>query len=111
MKKTIFYAHLIETSFISLDLADMDLTQKERLHLLSLVDSNVHNAVLETVLSNLPPEDKKIFLANLHVNDNKKIWEHLKQKIENVEEKIKERIEDLKEELQKDIEEAKKLSS
>ncbi|OGH06408.1 MAG: hypothetical protein A2W22_06405 [Candidatus Levybacteria bacterium RBG_16_35_11] len=108
MKKKRFYAHLVETSSITVELADMELSQEERLHLLNLVNSNIHNSVLETVLSNLASEDKKIFLANLHSNDHDKIWSHLKSKIENIEEKIKESIEDLKKELQKDIAEAKK---
>jgi Mg/Co/Ni transporter MgtE len=111
MKKKMFYSHLVETTFISLDIGDMELTKEERLHLLSLVDSNVHNSVLDTVLSNLESEDKKIFLSNLHLNDHKKIWQHLREKIDDVEEKIIEKIEDLKKELQKDIDEAKTISS
>jgi len=111
MKKKIFYAHLIETSSITLDLADMDLSKEERLYLLSLVSSNIHNSVLDTVLSNLSEEDKKVFLANLDSNDHEKIWIHLKTKIEDIEDKIKSSIEDLKKELRKDIEEARQLSS
>ncbi|OGH10201.1 MAG: hypothetical protein A2152_02535 [Candidatus Levybacteria bacterium RBG_16_35_6] len=111
MKKNHFYAHIVETSSITLELADMDLSKEERLHLLELLNSNIHNSVLDTVLSNLSPDDKKIFLANLHANDHAKIWIHLKSKIMDVEDKIKKSIEDLKKELQKDIDEAKKLNS
>lgn len=110
MKKNHFYAHLAETSSITVDLADMDLSKEERLHLLNLVNSNIHNTVLDTVLSNLSEEDKKIFLANLHSNNHDKIWNHLKNKIKNIENKIKDSIENLKKELQKDIEEARNIN-
>jgi hypothetical protein len=111
MKKKIFYAHLVETSSITLELADMDLSQEERLHLLSLVNSNIHNSVLDTVLSSLSEEDKKVFLANLDSNDHEKIWTHLRDQISDVEEKIEVCINKVKKELHKDIEEAKNLSS
>ena len=109
--KTYFYTHLVETSSITVELADMDLSKKERLHLLSLVNSNVHNTVLDTVLSNLSEEDKKIFLTNLDLADHQKIWDHLKDKIKDIEDKIKDSVDNLKKELTKDIKEAKKLSS
>lgn len=111
MKKKVFYAYLIETSSITLELADMDLSKEERLHLLSLVNSNIHNSILDTVLSSLSEEDKKIFLANLNSNDHEKIWDHLRNKVSDIEDKIKDCIEDLKKELHKDMKEAKSLSS
>ena len=109
MKRKLFYAHLVETSSITIEIADMDLTKEERLHLLSLLNANIHNAVLNTVLSNLSEEDKKIFLVNFNEDNHDKIWIHLKSKIDNVEEKIKNTIESLKKDLHKDIKEAKKL--
>jgi len=111
MKRKLFYAHLVETSSITIEIADMDLTKEERLHLLALVNSNIHNAVLDTVLSALSEEDKKIFLTNLDEDNQDKIWGHLNTKIDSIEDKIKNAIEDLKEDLHKDIKQVKKLSS
>ena len=109
MKKH-FYSHIIDTSILSLELGDMDLNQAQRLELIALIDSNLHQVVLDAVLSELSEEDKKTFLKYLHANDHEKIWQHLRSKVENIEEKIKKTAEDLKKELHKDIKEARSLS-
>lgn len=110
MKKQHFYSHLIDTSVLSLELGDMDLTHEERIHLVTLVNSQLHHVILDTVLSELSEHDKKIFLHLLLVDDHDKIWEHLNKKIDNIEEKIKKAVEDLKKELHKDIQEAHRKS-
>ncbi|RJQ36062.1 hypothetical protein C4559_05670 [Candidatus Microgenomates bacterium] len=102
-----FYSHLIETSSISLELGEMDLSKEERVHLTSLVETNVHYVILDVVLSHLEEEDKKTFLKHLAQNEHEKVWDLLKDKIENIEEKIKKAANDLKEELYKDIKEIK----
>ena len=106
MKKH-FYSHLIETSEISLALGDMELSKEERLHLLSLVESNLHHLILDVVLSELSEEDKKVFLEHVATNSHDKVWELLNEKAENIEEKIKKAAQDLKKELYTDIQEAK----
>lgn len=83
----------------------MNLTPKERLHLISLIDSNIHHEILDLILSELNPEDKKTFLAHLASEDHDKIWKLLNSKVDNIEEKIKKTAEALKKELHKDIEE------
>lgn len=103
MKQKYFYSHIVETSIISLELGEMDLASSERVHLVSLVESQLHHAILDTVLSELSEEDKKIFLQHLSLDNHDKIWEHLKSKIENIKEKIKKVAEELKKELRKDI--------
>ena len=40
MKKKHFYSHVIETSSISLALADMEMNNEERKHLIDLVEAN-----------------------------------------------------------------------
>ena len=40
----------------------LDITPEERKHLIALAESNIHHAVLDTVLTELPEEDKKEFL-------------------------------------------------
>ncbi|EKD64825.1 MAG: hypothetical protein ACD_50C00290G0002 [uncultured bacterium] len=106
MKKN-FYSHLIETSLISLELADLDLSKDERIHLLQLAEDNIHHTILDAILSELSEEDKKTFLHHLSKDDHDKVWEHLKQKIENIEDKIKSAAESIKKELHKDIKELK----
>jgi ribosomal protein S13 len=62
---------------------------------------------LDLILSELNEADKKTFLAHLASEDHDKVWELLKEKVENIEEKIKKTAEDLKKELHKDIREVK----
>jgi len=107
MKTKHFYSYLIETSDIYLELGELDLTSEERVHLISIVDANIHSVVIKTVLSNLPAPDKKIFLKNLVSEDSDKIWEHLKKTTSDIENRIKKEIEELKKELYKDIQEVK----
>lgn len=105
--KKYFYTHIIDTSTLSLELGNMNLTPQERIHLISLMDSNIHHEVLDLILSELKPSDKKTFLTHLTSQDYDKVWKFLNSKIENIEEKIKKTAEDLKKELHKDIEEVK----
>ena len=111
MIKKYFYTHIIDTSTLSLELADMDMSPKERMHLVSLVDSNIHHAVLDLILSELNPLDKKTFLMHLASDEHDKVWKLLNEKVENVEEKIKKTAEELKKELHADIKEAKEKYS
>jgi len=105
VRKKYFYTHIIDTSILSLELGNMDLTSKERLDLISLIDSNIHHEILDLILSELKPEDKKTFLIHLASEDHDKIWKLLKDKVDNIEGKIKKTAEDLKKELHKDIKE------
>jgi hypothetical protein len=105
MAKKYFYTHIIDTSILSLELAEMDLAPKERLHLISLIDSNIHHEILDLILSELSSTDKKTFLSHLASQSHDKVWKLLRGKIDNIEEKIKKTAEDVKNELHKDIKE------
>lgn len=105
--KKYFYSHLVDTSSISLALGDVELTQEERVHLISLVESSLHHAVLDTILSELSEADKEEFVKQLADGDDERIWKFLNKRIDNIEEKIKVTAEDLKKELHKDIKETK----
>ena len=107
MGKKYFYSHIIDTSILSLELGDMDLDSKERLHLISLIDSNIHHEILDLILSELNPSDKKTFLSHLACENHDKVWKFLNEKIKDVKGKIKKIAEDLKNELHKDIKEVK----
>ena len=109
MKKH-FYSHIVDTSTLSLELGGMDLAQEERVELISLIDANLHNVVLDAVLSELSEDDKKIFLKHLHLNDHDQIWKLLNSKTKNIEEKIRVAAEELKKELHKDIKAARSFS-
>lgn len=102
MKKT-FYSHFIEIDAIIIELERMELSEDEKKHLIGIIHSNLHQAILDTILSELSKEDKKIFLVNLSLDNHIKIWEHLKNKIENVEKKVENTAEKLKMEFHKDI--------
>ena len=108
MKNKHFYSHLIETTDITVELAEIELTPDERVHLVSLIEANIHSMVVGTVLSNLTEEDKKIFLKNLVSNDHEIIWAHLKSKTRNIEEKITNSVGVLKKEFYKDIKDLRK---
>lgn len=102
-----FYSHLVETSVISLELGDLDLSKDERIHLVQLAEDNIHHAILDAILSEFSEEDKKIFLHHLSEDDHDKVWEHLNKKVENIEDKIRSAAESIKKELHRDIKEAK----
>ncbi len=110
MKKH-FYTHVIETSSISLALAEMELTQEERKHLIDLAQENLHHAILDSVLSELSDKDKQEFLVLLAEDNQEKIWKLLTERVDHIEDKIKKTAEDLKKELHKDIEDSHKKSS
>jgi hypothetical protein len=108
MKNKFFYSHLIETTDISIKLTELNLSEDEKIHLTSLLEANIHNTIVHNVLSELSEEDKKQFLKNLISNNHQATLDHLKVKIEKLEDKIKIAVDELKKELIKDMEEAEK---
>jgi|SRR3972149_6997389 len=107
MKTKHFYTHLAQTTEITLEIANLDVSPSERMHLFALMEANIHSAVISSVLSTLETEDKKIFLQNLSGKDHKKTWAHLKQKIQNAEDEIRETIIKTTKGFLKDIKEVK----
>lgn len=107
MKKH-FYHNVVETSSISLAIAEMDMEKEERKHLISLVEENLHHAILDAVLSELSDKDKQEFVELFAEGKDDEIWHLLKDRVDNIEDKIKKTSEDLKKELHKDIEDSKK---
>lgn len=103
MSKKQFYSRIIEIESLVVELDAMDLSEPERAHLASLIDSTLHHTILEKILSELSPADQQIFLEHLKNDDHDKIWQHLNEKIDNIEEKIKQVSEGLKKELHGDI--------
>lgn len=101
--KQYFYSHIVETDSLVVAINNMQFTDKEKSHLISLIDSSLHHTVLDAILSELSLEDKQIFLRHMISNEHDKIWEHLNDKVDNIEEKIKKAANDIKKQLHDDI--------
>ena len=83
-----FYHSVVETSSISIALAELDMNHEERKHLVSLVEENLHHAILDSVLSELSDKDKQEFVELYAQGDDEKIWKLLKSRVDNIEDKI-----------------------
>ena len=101
--KQYFYSHIIETESLILALNELKLSEKEKAHLLSLIDSSLHHTVLDAILSELSDSDKRVFLQHVVANDHDKLWNHLNDKVDNIEDKIKKAANELKKQLHNDI--------
>lgn len=110
MKKH-FYTHLINIESITLELDNLDLSDDERAHLAGILDSSLHNTILDAVFSQLSDEDKQVLIKYLADGNHDKTWEFLNSKVENIEEKITEAAEDLKKKMHLEISEASLLRS
>lgn len=105
MKK--FYSHLVEIESLTIELDELDLSEKQRIHLAQLIDTSIHHTVLDAIFSELSDKDKIELFKHLTQEDNDKIWEFLNSRVENVEDKIKKVADELRDQLKKDISEAK----
>lgn len=105
---TYFYTKYISIESVLVELNSLSLSDKERMHLASLIDSSLHHAILDEVLSNLSLDDKKLFMKLLAQENHEKVMEFLNVKIEGIESKIKKVADDLILKMHKDMKEAKK---
>ena len=110
MKKH-FYSHLVDDGALTLELEALELDKEEQEELQEMISANLHHAILEAILDELSEEDKIIFLQHMAHNNHDKVWEHLKVKIENIEDKIKATADSLMEELERDIQSVKNEES
>ncbi|MBI2085756.1 hypothetical protein HYT74_00275 [Candidatus Daviesbacteria bacterium] len=102
-----FYTHLIEIESVSMGLDKLGLSGEQKKHLANLVDSSIHHSILDVVMSELSPPDKRIFLQICKEDDHSKLWKFLNEKIDNIEEKVKKCADDLKLQLHNDLREAR----
>lgn len=106
----IFYTKYIVIEDLITELHGLDLSDKERHHLATLVDSSLHHAILNEILNNLSEEDKREFLHQLNQDpENEKIMDFLKEKVDKIEDKIRHVSEELVKEMHEDIKGARKL--
>lgn len=104
-----FYSHLIELESTVIEFDKLNLSEEEKIHLTQLIDSSLHNTILEAILSQLQEEDKKVFLKHIHESSHDKIWQFLNEKVDHIEDKIKKVAEDLKKEIHEDISISKRI--
>lgn len=102
-----FFSHLVEIQTLELEIDEMPMEEHEKKEIKKLIHENIYHTVLDAVLSELSDEDKKEFLTHLVSEDNKKIWNFVNDKVENIEEKIKKAAEEIKKEIRKDIKDSK----
>lgn len=105
---THFYSHLIKTDSLVVALNELELSDEEKSRLVGIIDSSLHHAILDAVLSELSEKDKEKFLQHVVNEDNEKVWKFLNEKVDNIEGKIKKTADELTAELHKDIKEVKK---
>lgn len=104
-----FYSHIIEIESIVMKLDEMELTNEQKIHLASLIDSTIHNHVLDLIFSQLSDEDKMVLVEKMKSGTkNKEIMDFLSQKVDNIEDQILKTVDSLKDELHEDIKEAKR---
>lgn len=104
-----FYSHLIEIESLTIELDKIDLADHEKDELAQLIDRNIHNTVMDAILSKIPDSEKRKFAEIANSKDHKKIWEFLQSKSDNIEEEIRKAAREIKKKLHEDVEEAKKL--
>lgn len=105
-----FYSRYIVIEELIEELHSLELSVDERYHLASLIDSSLHHAILDEILSNLSKEEKKVFIAKMNKDpESEELLDFLNERIENIEEKIKSVSEQLIKQLHKDIKEAKRI--
>ena len=98
-----FYSHIVEIESLNIKIKLLDLPEDKKDHLIKVVEHTVHYEIIDLVLSELETKDKKEFLERLACDFHDKIWDLLKNKIDNVEDKIKEKTLSLIKEFEQDI--------
>lgn len=108
MKKQ-FYSHLVAVDELFIVLDTLSIQEKEKKHLQTIVFSSIHTVAIDTVLTHIPSQDKKLFLNKIYNNDNHaEIWKFLHKRSINIEKKISHAIREVLKEFFYDIKEIKK---
>ncbi|MCR4324454.1 MAG: hypothetical protein NUV69_02080 [Candidatus Curtissbacteria bacterium] len=107
MRKKYFYSHLINLDTLISDLDSLDLKSEEKKELLDIAHMHVHQTIMDSILSELTDVDKKRFLELVLHGEDEKVWGHLNEKVEKIEEKIISASEQIKGELKEDIKKVK----
>lgn len=105
-----FYAEIIKMDSVITQLDELDLTEGQKITLSELVDSTIHQTILDVAFSGLSLQDKRAFAEKVK-NDptDKTLLDFLRERTDNIEEEIIAAVEELKKDLEKDIKEAKRM--
>ena len=98
-----FYHELLELEDLFEELEKLNMSSAEKEHLITIVHSSMHTVVLDTVMLELPKEDKEKFLHHVHGSTHRETWHFLKKRTVNIEDKIQKAVKELKKELLVDI--------
>lgn len=105
-----FYSEIVEIESVIVELDELELSTNHKTQLTGLIDSHIHQVVLDIVLSNLDGDDKIEFLARFQSNpEDRELLDYLNQKVSGIDTEIKKAVTELKKELHKDIKDAKRL--
>jgi hypothetical protein len=94
-----FYSYHVEIDSIIIEIEALPIKKHEKKHLIQLAESQIHHAILDSILSELSPDDKKIFLTHLNTKDQERIWGFLREKVQDIEDKIEKTAGKIKKEL------------
>lgn len=98
-----FYDEVIEIESVYMALDELPLSDIEKAELKDLVESQLHHTILDLILSQLSPQDKKEFIQLHASKKHDEVWELLNNRIDGVENKIKKTAGELKRKLHGDI--------
>ena len=102
-----FYSYHVEIDSLIIEVESLPIKDHEKKHLIALAESQIHHAILDSILSELEPQDKKLFLEHLNSKNHERIWKFLRSKVRDIEGKIELAAKEIKKELYKDMEELK----
>ncbi len=102
-----FYSHLVEIESLTIELDSINFQDHEKHELAHLIDSNIHNVVMDAILSKLSETDKRKFAEIALSDDHNKIWDFLNDKSEDLESDIKKAAIEFKKKLHEDLKEAR----
>lgn len=106
-----FYSYLVDTVSIEVELDTLELTMEEKEELTVIMDTTIHHVVVDTVLSELSPADKKSFLSHMMHEKHDEIWQLLRERMHEPEAKITKAVHSLKEEMHGEIRESKEAKA
>ena len=98
-----FYTHIVEIDSVYTILDLLNMNKEERDELIIIIESTIHHVVVDTVLTDLPDEDKKTFLKHLAQDKHDDIWVLLNIRMKNPEKKIFKAVHKVKKEFHADM--------
>lgn len=103
MSTIYFYDHIISLESVHVAIDQMKIEPAQRIELRDLLEQQVHYAILNMLLSELPPEDRGLFLRHQEGEEHDELWRLLGEKVDQVEEKIRQVSEELVSKMHQDI--------